>query len=305
MDSVSPVVSVVMATYNGAEYIKEQLDSILKQSVQPDEVIIRDDCSTDSTVEIVNSFIEENELNNWRLIRSTKNIGWKANFHRLLTEAKGDIIFLCDQDDIWLEDKVKSQTKVLTENEDMELVASEFIVFSNEKPEKKEIGSKELERVAMKPGFFHLHHPGAVYALRKNLVDELEPYWDESMPHDAQLWVLSTIRHSAAIYHNPLILYRRHDNTATGRDALSYAVKKRNIELEIKSLEAVRRFIKEQGTVDEYDLNIVENAIKHVNYRKELVINKKLSYAIRIIPLIGHYSKRKTYFGDIRIALKR
>ena len=300
-----PMISVVMATYNGARYIKEQLDSILYQSVQSDEVIIRDDCSTDNTVEIVKSFIEENGLNHWRLETNTKNIGWKANFHTLLTETKGDIIFLCDQDDIWLEDKVKKLTEVLVENRDIELIASEFTVFSKKKPVRKKAGKETLERLTMKPSFFHLHYPGAVYVIRRNLVDELEPYWDETMPHDAQLWVLSTIRHSVAIYHQPLILYRRHENTATGRDTLSYEVKKRNIEIELKLLGVVQRYLKEQGSDDKNDLMMVDNAVKHVNYRKELVINRKLSYAIKALPTLGYYSKLKTYFGDLRIALKK
>ena len=70
------MISLVMAVYNGEQYITAQMESIKNQSLAPDEVIIRDDCSTDKTREVVSNFITANGLN-WKLICAETNTGWR------------------------------------------------------------------------------------------------------------------------------------------------------------------------------------------------------------------------------------
>lgn len=98
-------VSVVLCVFNGASFLRQQLDSIAMQTVQPDELIIRDDCSIDSTVDIAFEFkrlaafpviIKINEA----------NLGYLKNFELSAAAAKYDLVFLCDQDDIWNPDKI-------------------------------------------------------------------------------------------------------------------------------------------------------------------------------------------------------
>lgn len=74
------MISVAMATYNGERFIIQQLSSILNQSVSVDEVIICDDCSTDSTVSLISDFIENNTLYNWRVIKNQENLGFSKKF---------------------------------------------------------------------------------------------------------------------------------------------------------------------------------------------------------------------------------
>ena len=99
-------ISVAVTTYNGSKYIREQLSSIMHQIRCADEVIIVDDASTDDTPAIIKSFIEENGLENWRLIENKENLGFIKNYRKALSESTGDVICLCDQDDIWFEDKL-------------------------------------------------------------------------------------------------------------------------------------------------------------------------------------------------------
>lgn len=99
--------SVVMSTYNGEKYITEQLDSLRTQSQSADEVIIADDCSTDHTVEIVRRYINQHNLSDWQVIVNQHNKGWRRNFMEAMWSASGDLIFPCDQDDIWRNDKIK------------------------------------------------------------------------------------------------------------------------------------------------------------------------------------------------------
>ena len=109
-------ISIVMSTYNGEKYIVDQLDSIRKQSRMPDEVLIFDDCSTDRTVNIVTNYIQDNNLKNWKIKVNTQNKGWRQNFMDGMWSSSGDVVFPCDQDDIWRPDKIAKMTKILEEH---------------------------------------------------------------------------------------------------------------------------------------------------------------------------------------------
>lgn len=91
------MISVCMACYNGQKYIRQQIDSILSQLKENDELIISDDGSKDLTCEIVLSYHDPRI----KLLHNTKEHGFIGNFENALRCAKGDIIFLSDQDDVW------------------------------------------------------------------------------------------------------------------------------------------------------------------------------------------------------------
>lgn len=116
---VCGTVSVVIAAYNGAKYIERQLSSIAAQTVAPDEVLIFDDRSSDSTAQTVCGFIEKNRLTDWKFKVNEQNKGYCINFFDACLEAKGDIIFLCDQDDVWDEEKLEKMLRVMERNPDI------------------------------------------------------------------------------------------------------------------------------------------------------------------------------------------
>ncbi|RUO78092.1 family 2 glycosyl transferase [Idiomarina seosinensis] len=95
-----------MATYNGAKYIKEQLQSFAEQTRQPDELIITDDCSTDETEAIVREFAKKVPFG-VKFYRNQKKLGYCGNFNESLLKTTGDIIFLSDQDDVWFPEKIE------------------------------------------------------------------------------------------------------------------------------------------------------------------------------------------------------
>lgn len=98
-------VSIVMCTYNGEEFIKEQLDSLLKQTYPIHEIIIQDDASTDKTWEILRDYKLKNSI--IRCYRNDKNIGVQKNFITAYLKTSGDYIAPCDQDDIWAPNKIE------------------------------------------------------------------------------------------------------------------------------------------------------------------------------------------------------
>ncbi len=121
------MISVCIATYNGEKFIEKQLQSILDQTLSVDEVIICDDCSTDNTPKIVKAFIEKNGLkDSWKFSVNEKNIGYCLNFYGAIEKAKGDLIFLCDQDDIWCKDKVQVMYDYMNKHADTYVLASRY-----------------------------------------------------------------------------------------------------------------------------------------------------------------------------------
>lgn len=97
------MITVCIATFNGEKYIREQLNSILFQLSLQDEVIVSDDGSTDNTISIIKSFNDKRI----KIIDGVYRHSPTLNFENALKEAKGDYIFLADQDDVWKDDKVK------------------------------------------------------------------------------------------------------------------------------------------------------------------------------------------------------
>ena len=92
-----PRISVVLCTYNGEKFVAQQIESILNQVLLPDELIISDDCSTDSTADIVREFARENP-DLIRFVQGTENVGFIKNFEQAIGLADGEIIFLSDGD---------------------------------------------------------------------------------------------------------------------------------------------------------------------------------------------------------------
>ena len=119
-----------MATYNGQKYIKEQIDSILPQLSENDELVISDDQSTDGTTEIIASYKDPRI----RFFVNNKTHGVAHNFENALAHAKGDIIFLSDQDDVWVEGKVEKMTSYMKQNHYDVVMCNCMLVDENMKP---------------------------------------------------------------------------------------------------------------------------------------------------------------------------
>lgn len=117
-------ISVCMATFNGEKFVAEQVDSIVQQLDAEDELIIVDDCSTDGTIEVLQSF-NDSKI---KIFRNDKNFGVNITFGRAISLATKDIIFLADQDDIWVAGRVNAMVKALQNTGNLVVSAnSEYI----------------------------------------------------------------------------------------------------------------------------------------------------------------------------------
>ena len=104
-------VSVVMCTYNGEKYIREQLDSILRQTYPIEKIYIQDDCSTDKTVEIIKEYAEKHSNLFYKINKA--QLGVNQNFFEALRQVDTEYIAISDQDDIWSPIKLKNKFKRL------------------------------------------------------------------------------------------------------------------------------------------------------------------------------------------------
>lgn len=216
--------SVIIATYNGSKFIEEQFDSILAQSVQPDEVVITDDGSKDNTKEIVQKYIDEHGLNGaWHLYANEKNKGYAKNFLDGAMLTTGDIVFFCDQDDIWTPDHIKKMSEVMAENSKINLLCSNLEPFYYEedtcKWSEKDLEvmktDNSLEKCELTPAYFHLQRSGCTMCIRKTFLEEIMPYWTANWPHDDFVWKMAVVSSSCAILHFISMKRRMHSNNAT------------------------------------------------------------------------------------------
>ena len=117
-------ISIAMATYNGAKYLHQQLDSFIGQSRLPDELTVCDDLSSDETFDILRDFSQSAPFE-VKIVRNEKNLGYTENFEKALSLSCGDIIFLSDQDDVWFCDKLEFVETIFRHNETTMVVVND------------------------------------------------------------------------------------------------------------------------------------------------------------------------------------
>lgn len=206
-------ISVCLATYNGEKYLDEQIKSILTQLNENDELIVSDDNSTDRTVDIINSFYDSRI----KLFYNEGPRGYTSNFENALKRANGDIIFLSDQDDVWMNCKVNKMIKKL-ENADL-VVSDVKIVNSN----LDIISDSHFKLHNVKKGFIRnflfTRYIGASMAFKKVVLDRALPFPNKKdlCAHDYWLAIVGEAYYTVEILEVPTLLYRRHDtNVSTG-----------------------------------------------------------------------------------------
>lgn len=202
-----------MATYNGEKYVEEQLNSILKQLDDNDEIIISDDNSSDSTIEIIAS-LKDPRI---KLLHSTfRNV--ILNFENALENASGDIIFLSDQDDIWSDNKVET---FVCELESNLLVFSNLILFNDGKNihNANALYKKGKDQTGIIKNFIKNRYTGATMAFRSELIDYALPFPKHIPMHDIWLGLIAEWYGKVKYIDEPFLYYRKHESnlSETGR----------------------------------------------------------------------------------------
>ena len=206
--------SVAIATYNGEQYLGEELDSILPQLAKDDEIVISDDGSTDQTIQVVKRYQEKDSR---IILLQGPGKGIKQNIANAIAACKGNYIFLADQDDIWMPGKVRRILELFTQN-DTHLIVHDNIVTG-----------ADLSTVIY-PSFFQYRGSGAGVCrnLWKNkyigccmtfsaeLKPIILPVPDDIQMHDQWIGVLNDFYYKDTVFlEEPLIYYRRHETNVS------------------------------------------------------------------------------------------
>lgn len=203
------MISVCIATRNGSRYVGEQLNSILSQLGANDEVIISDDASSDSTLDIVRSF-EDTRI---RVLRREHSIGIVANFEASLSESKGDLIFLADQDDVWLPDKVATLSLYLV---DHDLVISDCTVVDQSlKPIQSTALKKYKTHKGLLRNLIRNSYMGCCMAFRRTVLNKALPFPKDIPMHDVWIGLVAEMYFRIAVVPEQLVLHRRHQHNAS------------------------------------------------------------------------------------------
>lgn len=206
-----------MTTYNGEKYLREQLDSLYSQTLLPDEIVVIDDCSTDSTTKI----LEEYHINKGLIyIINEVNLGVNKNFEKAIKICQGEYIAICDQDDIWLPNKIEksiNKLKELEKNNLPSLVTSNRIDIDKRgniiyRPKQKDDSDEYYASL-----FNHLMQGCTIFMNRK-LLDYILPLPDKKeIMYDVFIGLTASMVGNKYNIDEPLMYYRRHENNVTGR----------------------------------------------------------------------------------------
>lgn len=200
-----------MATYNGASYISEQISSILKQLSECDELIVSDDHSTDATVAVVKGFNDHRI----RIFFNTKSGGYSGNFENALNKSIGDIVFLSDQDDVWLEGRVEKMKHMLVDSN--LVVCNANYVDKDLQPLNQTLFNLRGGKNGFCNNLYKLRYLGACMAFRRDIFSKLLPFPNNKIlcPHDMWIALICEFYYKVETISEPLILYRRHENTTS------------------------------------------------------------------------------------------
>ena len=286
-------ISIALATFNGEKFIIEQLESINKQSQQSNEVVISDDNSTNETKEIVEEYINDHNLSHWILIDNELGKGVSNNFINALRHTSGDIVFLCDQDDIWEFDKV--ETMVAAFDNKVECVISAIKYINQEgKPiiDKTAYTNKKDHVVNMSELCGVCSYLGMSSAYRRNTVDDTENSFMKETAHDWALMIKASEKGIIKYIGKPVQRYRQHLNNAS---VIKNGTRKKNrldfIRRQINILSNTKKYTKENNR-----RKILETYVRFNKKRIEWISGKMVSSILLNIP---RYRQLKFTFRNV------
>ncbi|PLX81867.1 MAG: glycosyltransferase family 2 protein [Desulfuromonas sp.] len=244
---LNPLVSVAMATFNGEKYLGQQLDSLLDQDYPEIEIVICDDSSTDGTVPLLKKYARNSNI---LLHLNDKNLGYVRNFEKTLSRCRGDYIALCDQDDVWLPQKI-SRLVSLARQTDRGLVYSDadLIDGSGQALRKSLRTSYNINYVEDNRRAFYLFNcvTGCTSLVSRRLLDLALPFPPGVIVHDWWLAFVAARLGRMGYTNERLIQYRTHGTNQIGIRPLTSLKTAGNIGLFLSSAKNRKEVKEVQG----------------------------------------------------------
>jgi len=217
------MISVCIATYNGERFIERQVTSILSQIGVEDEIIVADDGSVDNTLTILRDLNDPRI----RIVDGAHRHSPTWNFEKALKEARGEYIFLSDQDDVWMPEKVAVTMRYLQQYDcvvsdnvtvaaDDSVISDSFYAVNNTRPGK-------YYNLLLKNGYL-----GCCMAFRRNVLDAALPFPADIPMHDIWIGNVAAFKYSVCFIPDKLMHYNRHgDNASTASAPSAYSLRQK------------------------------------------------------------------------------
>lgn len=300
-------VSVALCTFNGERFIREQLLSIFEQTRKVDELIICDDGSVDGTLTTVRSLLEHESEGNripFVITVNEKPLGVTKNFEKAVSLAKGDVIFLSDQDDVWRMDKVERILQEFTQNPELLLVNTDATLIDENG---NSLGENLFSRLPISTTEFKEIYSGNIFpqllkrntvtgatlAFRRFLLGEALPF-PQDIIHDEWLALVAAKTDGVKTLDSEMTKYRQHSANQIGAQRLTlfYKVKKlfsdsneRNARLLLKSKLLIHLLENSNQPISANYLEMATGKFAHEQMRSSLH-SKRWK---RIVPVAREY----------------
>lgn len=269
------MISIAMATFNGEYFLREQIDSILNQTYKDFELVICDDCSTDSTVQILKSYTDPRI----KLFINEKNLGFKKNFEKAIKLCSGEYIALSDQDDIWENNKLELCLNNIGEHD---LVCTNSQIINSENiPQNYTM--KDVLKIKKIPNnqfkiFKHLiltnFVQGSTILAKKDFILNTLPIPNNFGYHDYWFGIMATLNNGVKYLNVCTLRYRKHENQVTTNivenftKELTHKISKSNL------LDHCNNQLEKFNTIKKLKLNpkqnkFVNNTIKYYQHLKD------------------------------------
>jgi glycosyltransferase involved in cell wall biosynthesis len=226
--AMSKKYSIALCTYNGEKYISEQLDSLLNQTIMPTQIVICDDNSLDNTLEIADGFRKKHTNIKWQIIHNKTQLGVIKNFEQAIRLCTEDIVFLCDQDDVWCSNKSEIILKHFSVFNDDVVFSNAYLINESSvclntylfdvvcfRKKQKKFFNRDFKTMYM---FLEKNYAtGATMAFRKHVVEKYMPFpIGGYFIHDYWIAVLSACTGHLGFIDYPTTYYRLHRSQLIG-----------------------------------------------------------------------------------------
>lgn len=232
--------SIVLCTYNGKKYLPELLYSLFAQTYAATNIVIVDDQSTDDTLELVRHICcKKKRTSRIQIYVNNPQKGAAANFIYACSLCKTDVIFLCDQDDIWFADKIETMLTLMQQHPDINVLASSLkplyetgVSLKNRFSISAQPNNGKIVHVSPCASNISTRRSGCTMCIRKSFFDTIKPYWKEGWFHDDFFWKMAFFDQSLYFVNHRTILRRIHNSNASVYVKRTVASRVCNIEQE-------------------------------------------------------------------------
>ena len=285
MENKNPTVAVVVATYNGATYLRQQLESIVQQTYKPSQIIIVDDDSLDDTIAIARAFAAAHP--EVMVVQNGTRLGYIKNFEKGMLLANASYVALSDQDDIWMPNKL--ETLLANIGDQMLAYSDSELIDANGQLLNQKMSSIKNQLAYHTPIMYAIGAwaPGHAMLLKKELVDKAAPF-PALVTHDFWLGFVATCYSRVVYVNEPLVHYRQHTQNAIGADTTKN--KTASLTMAQKKQKARAR------------MELLFNKVKEAGHQHEEVF-EKINNSYASFSLSNNFKRAKLFYDHRNLIL--